>query len=377
MPIEGPLRELALSDVFQLLDLSRKTGVLTVRNDSRDHPATVRFDRGRVVSAARGDNGSRLGHLLLRAGKITEAELERARACQAEQPGRPLGEIFVQQGMVSEPEVRKHARFQIEEVVYDLIRWKDGYFRFEEAPPPEAGAGAVRIATESLLMEAARQIDEWTTLAGKIPHMGVVPALVGGEPGEGSVLDLHPDEWEVLAEIDGTRSLKKIATELARGDFDVAKIVFGLVSTGVVEIVEEDRAALPPAAPQANRVAEAEAAVAAEDYSRAQALLADLLLQNSERADLHLLSGRALSGAGRWREAVDAFARASQIDPLGALAHYHRGFAAVRCGDLDRAREAWSTFLRLPESADLNARTVYDGLALVQALAAVLQREGE
>ena len=27
MAIEGPLRELALSDVFQLLDLSRKTGV--------------------------------------------------------------------------------------------------------------------------------------------------------------------------------------------------------------------------------------------------------------------------------------------------------------------------------------------------------------
>jgi hypothetical protein len=33
--IEGPLRELSLSDVFQLLDLSRKTGVLTISNEAR------------------------------------------------------------------------------------------------------------------------------------------------------------------------------------------------------------------------------------------------------------------------------------------------------------------------------------------------------
>ena len=31
MPIEGPLRELGIHDVFQLLDLSRKTGILTAK----------------------------------------------------------------------------------------------------------------------------------------------------------------------------------------------------------------------------------------------------------------------------------------------------------------------------------------------------------
>jgi hypothetical protein len=34
MAIEGPLRELGLHDVFQLLDLSRKTGVLTAPSGS-------------------------------------------------------------------------------------------------------------------------------------------------------------------------------------------------------------------------------------------------------------------------------------------------------------------------------------------------------
>ena len=69
MAIEGPLRELSLSDVFQLLDLSRKTGVLTITSEARAKPAIVRFDRGGVTSAELPGSTERLGHLLLRAGR--------------------------------------------------------------------------------------------------------------------------------------------------------------------------------------------------------------------------------------------------------------------------------------------------------------------
>ena len=72
MAIEGPLRELALSDVFQLLDLSRKTGTLTITNEGRSRPAVVRFDRGAVVSAELPGTSERLGHLLLRAARRAE-----------------------------------------------------------------------------------------------------------------------------------------------------------------------------------------------------------------------------------------------------------------------------------------------------------------
>ena len=49
MAIEGPLRELGIHDVFQLLDLSRKTGALRVTSDLRDDEGVVLFDGGRVV----------------------------------------------------------------------------------------------------------------------------------------------------------------------------------------------------------------------------------------------------------------------------------------------------------------------------------------
>src|SRR3954469_5037878 len=258
MAIEGPLRELALSDVFQLLDLSRKTGVLTITHESRHRPAVVSFDRGAVTGAELGEAQERIGHLLLRAGKVTERHVEQARRTQEAAPGRPLGEILVEAGYVSADDVRRQLRFQIEEAIYALIQWKDGYFRFEEAAAAHNNGVSVRVPTESLLMEAARRVDEWSTLEPKVPHMGVIPALVQ-DSAESPTLDLHPSEWEVLAEIDGARSLKEIATALGRSEFTVAKIVYGLVTTGVVEIQEEraEESAAPMERPLRDALGEA------------------------------------------------------------------------------------------------------------------------
>ena len=47
MPIEGPLKELQIHDVFQLLDLGRKTGVLRVTSELRQNAGIVYFDQRR------------------------------------------------------------------------------------------------------------------------------------------------------------------------------------------------------------------------------------------------------------------------------------------------------------------------------------------
>ncbi|CAA9343994.1 MAG: hypothetical protein AVDCRST_MAG68-3193 [uncultured Gemmatimonadetes bacterium] len=357
MAIEGPLRELALSDVFQLLDLSRKTGTLTVSNESRHLPAIVRFDRGGVIGAQLGDTADRLGHLLLRAGKVTERHVEAARLVQARVPGKQLGAILVEEGVVSPQDVARQLRFQIQEAVFELMQWKDGYFRFEEGQPPQPGPVSVRVPTESLLMEAARRIDEWSTIESKIPDMGVVPALVH-EPGDDAVLDLHPSEWEVLAEIDGTRSLKEIAGALGRGDFEVAKIVWGLVSTGVVEILEERRAAPPSPAwerPIREALDEAERLLDDGQPDAARRLLDDLTRTNPDRPELWTLLAKAQRRVARWGDALVTLGRAAALDPLAAPVHYHLGFAAAHSGDLRRARDAWTTYLRL-EDADATRR---------------------
>src|SRR6266581_519977 len=225
MPIEGPLRELGIHDVFQLLDLSRKTGLLRVTSELRHNAGTISFEGGAIVFAEIRSNPHPLGALLLRTGKISEADLERTRDMQERQGDRRrLGEILVSLGALTPRELERQLRFQIEEVVFEVMSWREGYFSFSEGPPTELPTDAtVRIPTEALLMEGARRIDEWSRIEGRIPHLGVVPMLAPPQEASEGELDLLPPEWEMLAMINGARDVRAIASELGRSDFEVAK----------------------------------------------------------------------------------------------------------------------------------------------------------
>ena len=237
MAIEGPLRELGIHDVFQLLDLSRKTGTLSVTSELRDNAGTVMFRRGRVASATIKSNPHRIGELLLRSGKVTEGDIARARAAQTERGDtRRIGEILLDIGAITPKELERQVRLQIEAVVFELMSWREGFFRFEEGAVGEDGPTMLQISTESLLMEGARRIDEWSRIADRVPSLAAVPRLAPVEGDDAPQLDLLPSEWEVLTMIDGEHDLRDIAANLARSEFDVAKVVYGLVSTGVVEL---------------------------------------------------------------------------------------------------------------------------------------------
>lgn len=243
MAIEGPLRELGIHDVFQLLDLSRKTGVLRVASALRDNEGTVWFDAGHVVAATIRTNPHPIGALLVRSGKVSEADVDGARAQQERGDPRRLGEILVAGGALAQRELDKQVRLQVEAVVFELMSWDEGFFSFcEDQVLAPAADAVVRISTESLLMEGARRLDEWTRIAHRVPHVGVVPALVAAESDDAASLDLLPGEWEVLASIDGATDLRGIAELLGRSEFEVAKVAYGLVSTGIIALRDPARA---------------------------------------------------------------------------------------------------------------------------------------
>src|SRR5213593_2103403 len=308
MAIEGPLRELGIHDVFQLLDLSRKTGALRVTSEVRHNAGTIHFEDGTIVSAEIRSNPHPLGSLLLRTGKIAEADLERARDMQQRQGDkRRLGEILVALGAITPRELERQLRFQVEEVIFEVMSWREGYFSFVEGPlldvPP---AATVRIPTEALLMEGARRIDEWSRIESRIPHLGVIAALAPPPSDGGGELDLLPPEWEVLAAVDGQRDVRAIARELGRSEFDVAKTLFGLESAGVVVLAD-------PGTLRRERT--------------------------SGAADLAALVAQA--------EAVDELRRGLTLDPLLAAGHRYLGYALAAIGRFAEAVEQWSRWERL------------------------------
>ncbi|HUE77575.1 MAG TPA: DUF4388 domain-containing protein [Longimicrobiales bacterium] len=350
MPIEGPLRELAIQDVLQMLDLTQKSGVLIVRSQRMNDEAVVHLVEGELVFASRRRSMRLIGQQLLREGKLTERELERALQMQRDDPKQRLGAILVEMGCVDRRELDRQLRFQIEETIYDLLAWDEGHFRFEEAD--ETPSGPVRVRVDSLLMEGARRIDEWSRLESRIPSADCVPALAPGD-GARTLIDLRPEEWEVLAEIDGQRDLRVISSDLGRSAFDVAKIVYGLASMHVVRIRED--VAQPPDRELAEILGQLELKLAEGDAETAERRARDLQRTYPDRVELPLIAGRALAAQRRLRAAAESFDRAVTLDPLSIDAHYHLGMAAVRIGELGRAADAWRTFLRLAPNGERRA----------------------
>jgi hypothetical protein len=304
VPIEGPLRELGIHDVFQLLDLSRKTGMLSVTSELRDNSGRVLFKNGRVVGANIKSNPHRIGDLLVKKGRVAETDITRALAAQREAAGlRRLGDFLVDFGAISVKELEREVREQIETVVFELLSWREGFFRFDDGGTPEHEGSIASISTESLLMEGARRIDEWSRIADRVPSLQCVPVLAQVSENGASRMDLLPGEWEVLSMINGELDLRQIAETLVRADFDIARIVYGLVSTGVVELRVPARASRRASATNMTTPPEAMDAVA---------------------------GGPPEDGA-------------STTEQLDAMA---RGFDAVRVGDYDTAVKAWAQFLQ-------------------------------
>ena len=370
MAIEGPLKELSIQDVLQLLDLAHKTGVLTIRSETLDDETIVHFSKGAIVFAVRRRSTRRLGQMLIRSGRVTQRELDSALEQQRRDPTRRLAEILLEMGSITEEELEKQLRFQMEETIYEVMGWTEGYFKFEERSEVAQHRLLARVRVESLLMEGARRIDEWTRLESKIPGTDAVPMLAPGKEGDSAPIELKPEEWEVLAEIDGERDLGRIAADLGRSSFDVAKTIFGLVSTGVVQVQQRPAALSQTEANSA--ISNVEEMIKLGKLEEAEKLAGELEATYPESAELALLSGRALQAQGRMRAATEAFARAAGLDPLLADAHYHLGFSAIRTGELDRATHAWDTYLRLSQNGN-QRQFVSQALAHVRSLSQLLQ----
>lgn len=378
MAIEGPLRELSLTDVIQLLHLSRKTGTLSISADGAPRPGLIYFDQGFVVGARSAGEGSPLGMLLVMAGKATVGQVDAALEEQRRAPGRRIGALLVETQGIAAPDVERQLRFQVEETVFELVRWIEGYFTFEETPPMEGGAVAVRIPAESLLMESMRRADEWTELASGEPDASLVPVLVERASDPTAILNLQPREWQVLAAIDGAQTLRDIARAIGRGEFDVAKAVYSLASGGVVELrtgplaKEPVRQTGPKLEEEAARI---EADLREGRIDDARRRVEQLSAREPDAGLVSLLRGRMLVRAGEAAAALSAFAEAVRQDPLLAAAYYHLGLAAARVGEFRRAHESLMTFMRLPDASAEEVETASRTAMLVAELGSILEEK--
>jgi tetratricopeptide (TPR) repeat protein len=176
----------------------------------------------------------------------------------------------------------------------------------------------------------------------------VIPVLAPVGDGHAPQLDLLPNEWEMLSLIDGESDLRGIATTLARSEFDVARIAYGLVTTGVVALRQPERVstrARLPVEDATPHLDEMEAALARGDAEAALQAARAAQAADPSSAMARLGAGRALLRMDRVEDAHDELRRAAALDPNNEEVSHQLGWAAARRGQFDEAIQRWEHFL--------------------------------
>ncbi len=235
MPIKGSLKEASLAEVCQLLALGQKTGSLSVADRSRF--GQVFFDRGRICFARVVNRRDRLGDLLLADGVLTQEQLDEMLELQKKTPERRLGEFLIERDLLKRDDLRRYIQMQIEEAVYHLFTWTRGQFYFEVGERPEPGETLVSVHAESLLLEAARRIDEWSLVEKRIPSLDLSFEL-DRERVAAAGAALTAEQRAVAGLLDGHRTVQDIIDRSDLGEFEVGKALFGLIQAGFARRVE-------------------------------------------------------------------------------------------------------------------------------------------
>jgi len=262
MALEGTLRDFSLADIFQLIGLQRKTGVLTLR--TKDDTVTVTFLDGKVVGADSLNHRleNRLGHVLIKSGVLQQDQLNRALEIQKETLQR-LGFILTHYGIISAESLKQAIQLQILQIVYRLFRWKDGDYHFSQETTIEYDRdNVVPITAESILMEGARMIDEWPIIEKRIRSYDMVfrkkltdqeIVVVGAEDADEVDFDgttrkkrglgvdkirISQEEKAIYDLVDGTVTVGDIVEVSRFSEFDTNKALYELLTRDLIEEVK-------------------------------------------------------------------------------------------------------------------------------------------
>jgi len=337
--IRGNLNEASLADVLQLLALGQKTGCLSVARE--DSFGTIHFDVGRILFASIVNRRDRLGERLVRNGVIAADALARAAAATAPVDDRALAVTLLDRGLVDLDILEMHYRVHVEEAVYYLLGWTHGTFTFEAAPRADASDILVSISADSLLLEGARRVDEWTLFAKKIPSLDLIfeidmPRLASRE------VPLSSSQERLLPFLDGTQDVNTVIERSGIGEFEVGKAIFGLLTAGYAQRVGRSAARRQP--PPESRVAEHRnlgvAFYRTGLYDEAQREFRRVLelrdADSAARCHLGLVHLRR----GEWDLAVDVLQRAGQEPDAAAAVFHNLAFALERLGRLEESMTA-------------------------------------
>jgi hypothetical protein len=131
-------------------------------------------------------------------------------------------------------------REDVLEGLFDLFRWQEGTFSFDQEMPQQEYCVPLNLSTEDLILSGCRWVDNWTIIQRLVPSADTVFEL-GFDGGRLDALALNQTEREIVAAMDGIRDVAAIARDQGLTVFEASRAFYCLAAVGVARTADLDK----------------------------------------------------------------------------------------------------------------------------------------
>ena len=266
MALKGNLADFSATQILNLINLAKKTGVLhiyepvvtdeTIRDGagnrkpkvvSGDERVNVSFREGRLILASLGDQDGHLANVLHKAGKLNAEQARVIRERGRKYSDKALALMLINANYVTKADVVRSVQQHTLDIVYDLMTWNEEPFVFEEGVAPSADRITVPIDLKNVIIEGTRRAKEVKPLEEELPNLDMALKFPDAPGDKFRGIHLGVDEWRVVSFINPRNSIRQIAKACNMTDTEIRRVVYGLLQAGLVELVK------PPGMQQAKK----------------------------------------------------------------------------------------------------------------------------
>lgn len=237
MDLQGNIERFKLPEILQLLSMGRKSGTLGIQ---REGDIVMVYFKDGVVTYGYGPRQTmHLGQLLREREKISAETLTSAVEAQEKSENtRRLGEILVEMNAVDRADIIEVVTEQVKELMYSLMSWDSGNFKFYENQYPTEEEITVELSTENIILEGLRRLDEMNHLRDTLPCLDTVFAISQAATNHPMDINLNPEEWNIMALINGRRTIRNVIEISNLSEVDTLKKLAALKLAGLVSETE-------------------------------------------------------------------------------------------------------------------------------------------
>ena len=228
---QGRLGNFLISDLLQMIQLSGKTGTLTLLQGWNNR--TITFEKGRITYVASGSRLPSQFDLLVRTGRLTRHQVE---AFRQRRPGKTEEEMIdelITRKLLDRAAIDRCNEQLLESAIYTLFLWRNCAFTFKAGEVNKTNGVVVSVDGNHLIIEGTRRVDEWIEISPVVPSVFMIfrkrPHLV-----ERTI----PDHLRKVYDcVNGDRDVTGIARATGISQFDAARALYEL-GPGAIRRIE-------------------------------------------------------------------------------------------------------------------------------------------